>query len=156
MEFGKTLHRKETMDISKVFKIIQEAVESNLETIILMLIVVTSLYAINILFGTIIGTFTEKFNGKKFVFGIVKAILSDIGIFAFCYVLNLFSLTLQLTKDITISADFITTLEVFVILIAWAVDLAKDIVEKIKSMKTLKYITYEDIQINPQTQKEIG
>ena len=144
------------MDISKVFKIIQEALEANLETIILMLIVVTSLYAINILFGTIIGSFTEKFNVKKFWFGIIKGILADTGIFAFCYTLNLFSLTLQLTKDITISADFITTLEVFTILIVWAIDLAKDIVEKIKSMKTLKYITYEDVQINAQSQKGLG
>lgn len=144
------------MNINVVFKIIAEALEENLETIILMLIVVSSLYAINILFGTIIGSFKEKFNSKKFFFGILKGLLANIGIFAFCYTLNLFSLTLQLTKDITISADFITTLEVFTILIVWAIDLGKDIVEKIKSMKELKYVTYEDVQINAQSNKELG
>lgn len=144
------------MNLSHVWKIIVEAVQENLETIILMLIVVSSLYAINILFGTIVGTFKEKFNLKKFIFGIFKCLVADVGIFAFCYTLNLFSLTLQLTNDITISADFITTIEVFTILIVWAIDLGKDIIEKIKSMKTLKYVSYDDVQINPQTEKGIG
>lgn len=133
------------MDITKVFKVIAQAMEENLETIVLMLIVVSSLYAINILFGTIIGTYTEKFNFKKFLFGVLKMILADVGIFVFCYTLNLFSLTMQLTKDITISGDFITSLEVFTILVVWAVDTAKDIVEKIKSLKELKYVSYDAV-----------
>lgn len=133
------------MDISHVLTIIKEAMEENLETIILMLIVVSSLYAINILFGTIIGTYTEKFDAKKFLFGVLKMLLADIGIFVFCYTLNLFSLTLQLTKDITISADFITTIEVFTILVVWAVDTAQDIVAKIKSLKELKYVSYDAV-----------
>jgi len=144
------------MNIEKVIEIIKMAVEENLETIILMLIVVTSLYAINILFGTIVGTFTESFKPKKFFFGILKCLVADTGIFAFCYTLNLFSLTLQLTKDITISADFITTIEVFTILVVWAIDLGKDIIEKIKSMKTLKYVSYDDVQINVQSEVGLG
>lgn len=144
------------MNLTNVWKVIIEAMEENLETILLMLIVVSSLYGINILFGTIIGTYTEKFNVKKFLFGILKMVLADVGIFVFCYTLNLFSLTLQLTKDITISADFITTLEVFTILVVWAVDTAKDIVEKIKSLKDLKYVSYDIVQQNPQSEKGIG
>ena len=144
------------MNFENVIKIIRGAVEENLETIILMLIVVTSLYAINILFGTIVGTFTESFKPKKFLFGLLKCFVADTGIFAFCYTLNLFSLTLQLTKDITISADFITTIEVFTILVVWAIDLGKDIIEKIKSMKTLKYVSYDDVQINVQSEVGLG
>lgn len=133
------------MNISHVLEIIKEAMEENLETIVLMLIVVSSLYAINILFGTIIGTYTEKFDAKKFLFGVLKMVLADIGIFVFCYTLNLFSLTLQLTKDITISGDFISTLEIFGVLLTWAVDTSKDVVAKIKSLKELKYVKYEDV-----------
>lgn len=133
------------MNFNIVWNTILEALNENLETIILMLIVVTSLYAINILFGTIVGSFKEKFNLKKFLFGILKCLIADIGIFLFCYTLNLFALTLQLTKDILISVDFITTIEVITILVVWAIDLSKDIIEKIKSMKELKYITYEDV-----------
>lgn len=144
------------MNIQNVIKVIVEAVQSNLETIILMLIVVGSLSVINIVLGTIIGTVKDGFNIKKFLFGILKAIIIGICIFVFCYTLNLFALTLQLTKDIVISADFITTIEVFVILVAWAYDIGKDIIEKLKSMKTLKYIKYDDVQINPQVEQGIG
>lgn len=133
------------MNISHVLDIIKKAMEENLETIILMLIVVSSLYAINILFGTIIGTYTEKFDAKKFLFGVLKMVLADIGIFMFCYTLNLFSLTLQLTKDITISESFVTTLEVFGVLLTWAVDTSKDIIDKVKSLKTLKYVSYDAV-----------
>lgn len=133
------------MNFNVICKTILEALNENLETIILMLIVVTSMYAINILFGTIIGSFKEKFNFDKFIFGVVKCLLADLGIFLFCYTLNLFALTLQLTKDITISVDFITTIEVITILYMWAIDLSKDIIEKIKSLKELKYYSYDDI-----------
>lgn len=136
------------MNFNIVWKTILEALNENLETIILMLIVVSSLYAINILFGTIVGSFTEKFNLKKFLFGVLKCLIADVGIFLFCYTLNLFALTLQLTKDISISVDFITTIEVITILVVWAIDLSKDIIEKIKSMKELKYVSYDVVSSN--------
>lgn len=136
------------MNFNIVWKTILEALNKNLETIILMLIVVSSLYAINILFGTIVGSFTEKFNLKKFLFGILKCLIADAGIFLFCYTLNLFALTLQLTKDISISVDFITTIEVITILVVWAIDLSKDIIEKIKCMKELKYVSYDVVSSN--------
>ena len=144
------------MNWSTIIQTIEKAVQENLETIVLMLIVVGSLNAINIVLGTIIGTFTDKFDAKKFFFGILKAIVIGLCIFAFCYTLNLFALTLQLTKDITISTDFISTVEVFTILIVWAIDIAKDVIAKIKSMKELKYVKYEDVQINPNTEEGIG
>ena len=144
------------MNWSTIIQTIEKAVQENLETIFLMLIVVGSLSAINIVLGTIIGTFTDKFDAKKFFFGILKAIVIGLCIFAFCYTLNLFALTLQLTKDITISTDFISTVEVFTILIVWAIDIAKDVIAKIKSMKELKYVKYEDVQINPNKEEGIG
>lgn len=136
------------MNFNIVWKTILEALNENLETIILMLIVVSSLYAINILFGTIVGSFKEKFNLKKFLFGILKCLIANVGIFLFCYTLNLFALTLQLTKDISISVDFITTIEVITILVVWSIDLSKDIIEKIKSMKELKYVSYDVVSSN--------
>lgn len=144
------------MNWSTVIKVITDAVQENLETIILMLIVVGSLSGINIVLGTIIGTFTERFDVKKFFFGILKAFIIGLCIFVFCYTLNLFALTLQLTKDITISTDFISTVEVFTILIVWALDLAKDIIAKIKSMKELKYVSYDDVIIQQNQQQEEG
>lgn len=146
------------MDV--IIQTITKAVQENLDTVVLMLIVVNSLYLINILFGTVQGTFGEngKFDLKKFLFGFLKEIIASVGIFALCYVLNLFALVLQLTNDITISTDIITTAEVIIILITWAVDLIKDIIDKIKSLKTLKYVSWDEIQyqINTDTQEEIG
>lgn len=139
-----------------ILKLISEALQENLETVVLMLIVVGSLSGINIVLGTIIGSFTEGFDLKKFLFGILKAFIIGLCIFVFCYTLNLFALTLQLTKDVVISSDFITTVEVFTILIAWALDLAQDILSKIKGMKTLKYVKYEDVQFNVNNEKGIG
>ena len=144
------------MNWSTIILTIEKAVQENLETIVLMLIVVGSLNAINIVLGTIIGTVKEEFNFKKFIFGIFKAIVIGLCIFAFCYTLNLFALTLQLTKDVTISSEFITTLEVFTILITFALDISKDVLEKVKSLKELKYVKFEDVQMNPSSQKEMG
>lgn len=144
------------MNIQNIIKIIENAMQENLEIVVLMLLVVASLYITNILFGTLLGTFTEEFIPKKFFFGILKGIVGCIGVFVFCYTLNLFALTLQTTKDITISNDLVNTLMVIGVLVAWAWDIALDIVEKLKSFKTLKYIKYEDVQINPQSEKGIG
>lgn len=146
------------MDFSKVIEIIREAMQENLETVVLMLIVVASLYVTNILFGTILGTFTEKFIPKKFFFGILKGMVGCVGVFTFCYTLNLFALTLQTTKDISISNDLVNTLMVIGVLVAWAWDLALDIYDKMKSFKTLKYISYDDVHIqqNPQQEEGIG
>lgn len=146
------------MNWSKIIATIFEAVQENLETVVLMLLVVASLYVTNILFGTLLGTFTEKFIPKKFFFGIIKGIVGCIGVFVYCYTLNLFALTLQTTKDISISNDFINTLMVIGVLVAWAWDIALDIYAKLKSFKELKYITYEDVHIqeNVNSQEEIG
>ena len=57
------------MNWSEIIKIITSAVQENLDTIFLMLIVVGSLSGINIVLGTIVGTFTEGFNTRKFFFG---------------------------------------------------------------------------------------
>lgn len=144
------------MNINNVIKIIEEAMQDNLDTVVLMLIVVTSLYLINIMFGTILGTFTEKFIPKKFIFGFLKMFVADVGILGFCYSLNLFALTLEQTKNISISAEFISTVQIFTILVVWALDLAKDITEKIKSMKTLKYVSYDDVIIQEDSSYKEG
>lgn len=144
------------MNFDHIIKIIESAVEQNLETVVLMLIVVASLYLTNILFGTIVGTITEEFIPKKFFFGILKGLVGCAGVLCYCYSLNLFALTLQTTKDISISNDLVNTLMVIGVLVAWAWDLALDIYDKMKSMKTLKYISYDDVQVQQNPQKEEG
>ena len=118
---------------------INGALQENLDSIVLLIIVTGILYLANIMFGTVLGTKEEGFDFDKFVYGFYKCILAGIGIFVFCFGLNLFSLTLALIK-ISISAEIITILEVIGVLATWDIDLSKEVFEKIKSLKKLKYV----------------
>ena len=134
---------------------ITKAFSSNLEAVVLLIVCTAILYLINILFGTILGTINIGFDLKKFLFGFVKGALASLCIFAFCYSLNLLSLTLALV-DIIISVDVLTVLEVITVLAVWDIDLSKEIFDKIKSLKELKYVTYDAVQVNTQTERGIG
>lgn len=138
-----------------IIDIISGALSENLEAVVLLIVATAIFYLINILFGTIIGAKNDGFNTKKFFSGFLKAIAVCLCIFAFCYTLNLFSLTLKLI-DIDISATVITVLEVIGVLVTWDIDLMLEIYEKIKSLKVLKFVTYDIVQINPQSDKGLG
>ena len=144
--------------MDKILEILKKAWDSNLVIVALMVIVVVGLYALNIFFGTIIGTKQDGFNLHKFLFGILKAIGCGIGIFAFCYMLNLFGLAMNLTDLVTIQQAVITTLEVIGVMYLWALDLSQEVLDKIKSWRDLKYVTYDDVTIqqNPEQGGGIG
>lgn len=141
--------------MDKIIEIITKAMSENLEAVVLLIVVTGILYLLNILFGTILGTNEVGFNLKKFFFGFLKGLYACIGIFAFCYVLNLFSLTLALV-DINISVEVITVLEVVSVMVTWDINLATEIYEKIKSLINLKYVTYDDITVNDYSVDERG
>lgn len=128
-----------------IWNTIIDAVQDNLAVIVLLLISVASLYLINIILGTILGKASEGFDAKKFGFGFVKLIITCLCIFAFCYVLNLFSLTLAMVK-ITISTEIISTCEVISVIAVYIIDLAQDILAKVKSLKELKYAAFSDVK----------
>lgn len=145
------------MNINNVLKIINEALQENMEAILLLIIVTAVLYLANIIFGTVLGTKEIGFDFKKFIYGFEKGILASVGIFVFCFGLNLFSLSLKLI-DIQISVEVITILEVIGVLATWDIDLSKEVFEKIKSLKELKYVSYDDVKVqeNKESQKGIG
>lgn len=130
-----------------IIETIQKAFSENLDAVVLLIIVTAMLYLINIVLGTILGTHQVGFNLKKFLFGFLKGIIASLCIFVFCYALNLLALTLKLV-DIVVSVDVLTIVEVIVVLSTWAIDLSKEIFEKVKSLKELKYIKYEDVSVN--------
>lgn len=138
-----------------IIETIQKAFSENLEAVFLLIVVTALLYLINIVLGTILGTFNIGFNLKKFLFGFLKGLIASLCIFAFCYALNLLALTLKLV-DIVVSVDVLTVLEVIVVLSTWAIDLSKEIFEKVKSLKELKYIKYEDVSVNDYATDERG
>lgn len=138
-----------------IIEMITKAFSENLEAVVLLIFVTAMLYLINIILGTILGSFNIGFNMKKFLLGFAKGVIASLCIFAFCYALNLLSLTLAIV-DIVISVSVLTVIEVITVLSVWAIDLSQEIFEKIKSLKELKYITYNDVQANPHSQKELG
>lgn len=141
-----------------VLELLQKAWSENLIIVVVNLIVAFGLYFTNIFFGTIIGTKTIGFNFNKFLFGILKALGCCAGIFLFCYLLNLFSLGMNETDLITVKAEVTSTIEVIGVLYIWIIDLSKEVLEKIKSMKELKYVTYDDVewQQDPEPSGGIG
>lgn len=131
-----------------IINVLSQALDTNIAYAILMDIVVGFLYLFNILLGTIIGTKQNKFDIKKFLFGLLKAVCVLIIIVGVCYILNVFTLTINLINGINISEELVTTLQVLAILITTGIDIAKEVVDKIKSFRELKYVSYDSVQLS--------
>lgn len=131
-----------------ILTVLSQALDNNISYAILMDVVLFFLFGINIILGTIIGTKESHFDVKKFFFGVLKALVIMISIVAICYIVNVFTLTINLIEGITISESFVTTMEILAILITMAGDLIKEITEKLKNIKSLKYTSYDNIIIS--------
>lgn len=131
-----------------ISKVLLEAIDVNLSYVVLMDIVVGFLYLFNIILGTIIGTSTSHFDIKKFFFGVLKAICVLLIILGVCYILNVFTLTLNQLSSVNIDTDLIGTLEVISILIVNIVDISKEIIDKLKSFRELRYESYDKVSFS--------
>lgn len=123
-------------------------IDSIMEDVITITLLISSdgvLMLLNILFGTVIGTKTEGFNWKKFFFGILKAILITLGIAAFCIIIEIVPLILERVK-ITLPEEIVTYTQVLGVVLTWVINDILEVYEKIKSLKSLKYVTIEDVQ----------
>lgn len=125
-----------------------QALDSNISYVILLDVVIGMLYLFNTLLGAILGTTNEGFNFKKLMFGILKAVCIMLIIVGLCYVLNVFVIVINLIEGLEISTSIVTTLELVGVLISIGVDLAKEVLEKVKAFRSLKYVSYEDIQMS--------
>lgn len=141
--------------MAKILTSISVNIFDNLEAPIVFLIVAMVLRLANIVLGSIDAMFNKEFDWGKFLSGFEKAFIVAIVILMTIVTLNLFAYGLTLI-DITIPDKFVSAFEVVLIIVAWCVDLAIEVVEKIKSMRDLKYIKYEDVQANAQAEKGIG
>lgn len=129
-----------------ISKVLLEALADNvISYAILTDLCVGFLYLANILLGSIIGTKQSHFDIKKFFFGVFKAICVMLIIVGVCYILNVFTLTISLINGININTELVTTLELLGILITTGIDIAKEVIEKLKAFRELKYISYDDV-----------
>ena len=139
-----------------MLKTIGEHVFSDLEAPIVFLIVAIVLRIINIVLGSIDAMFKKEFDWGKFMSGIEKMVIVAITILMTILALNLFAYGLTLI-DVVLPKDMVSAFEVVLIVVTWCIDLAKEVTEKIKAMKELKYVKYDDIlQQNPSSQEELG
>lgn len=129
---------------------------SNMEAPIVFLIVAIVLRVCNIILGSIDAMFKKDFDWGKFFSGIDKMVVVAITILMVITTLNLFTYGLSLI-EVVLPKDTVNAFQVVLIILTWCVDLAKEVTEKIKSLKDLKYVKYDDvIQQNTEPTQELG
>lgn len=139
-----------------MLKTIAENIFSNMEAPIVFLIVAIVLRIANIVLGSIDAMFKKDFDWGKFFSGIEKMVVVAITILMVITTLNLFTYGLTLI-EVNLPKDMVSAFEVVLIIVTWCVDLAIEVTEKIKAMKELKYVSYDDVtQQNPQAEEGIG
>lgn len=135
---------------------ILENIFSNMEAPIVFLIVALGLRVANIILGSIDAMFKKEFDWGKFFSGIEKMVVVGITILIVIILLNLFAYGLSLI-EVVLPKDIVSAFEVVLIIVTWCIDLAKEVVEKIKAVRELKYISYDDvIQQNQNTEEGVG
>lgn len=139
-----------------MLKTIADNIFSNMEAPIVFLIVAIVLRVCNIILGSIDAMFKKDFNWGKFFSGIEKMVVVAITILMVITTLNLFAYGLTLI-EVVLPKDTVSAFEVVLIIVTWCIDLAKEVTEKIKSLKDLKYVKYEDVtQQDAQPTQELG
>lgn len=118
--------------------------DANIDYAILLDCCVAILYIANIILGAIIGTNKSKFDIKKFLFGVLKAVTVLLIIVGVCYTVNVFVLTINKIEGLSIGSSIITTIELLGIMVSVGTDLAMEVFDKLKSFMELKYVSYED------------
>ena len=139
-----------------MLKTIADNIFSNMEAPIVFLIVAIVLRVCNIVLGSIDAMFKKDFDWGKFFSGIEKMVVVAITILMVITTLNLFTYGLSLI-EVVLPKDTVNAFQVVLIILTWCVDLAKEVTEKIKSLKDLKYVKYDDvIQQNTEPTQELG
>jgi hypothetical protein len=127
-----------------------------MEAPIVFLIVAIVLRIANIVLGSIDAMFKKDFDWGKFFSGVEKMVVVAVTILMVIITLNLFAYGLSLI-EVQLPEQTVSAMQCVLIIVTWCVDLAIEVTEKIKAMKELKYISYDDVtQQNPNTEKGIG
>lgn len=132
-----------------ITKVLTEAlVDKNLSYVALLDVCIGLFYFFNIALGAILGAKNEGFNLKKFLFGIIKSLCIMAIIVGVCYALNVFVLVINLIDGLEISVEIVTTMEMIAVLVGIGQDLATELLDKIKNIKEMKYISLDDIKVS--------
>ena len=128
---------------------------SNMEAPIIFLIVAIVLRVANIILGSIDAMFKKDFDWCKFFSGVEKMVVVAVTILMVIITLNLFAYGLSLI-DVKLPEQTFSAMQCILIVVTWCADLALEVKDKIQALRDLKYISYDDIQVNAQSQEGIG
>lgn len=136
------------MNINEIIKAIIEAVSDEKMTILVIIMIgVAVLFVSNIAMGTVQGKKTEGFDLKKFLFGIEKAIILMAVTLALCFAFNMICIGAEKANFITLGTPLIASAEIVSVLLIYGIDLSKEVLEKFKSLRDLKYVSFDDAKI---------
>lgn len=136
------------MNINEIIKAMTEAVEDkNMTVLVIIMIAVMVLFTSNIVLGTIEGTKKESFNLKKFLFGIMKAVVIFFITLWACYGFNLLCIGSKMANFIEFSSDFIAGAQIVGVAAIYGKDLSLEVLDKMKSFRDLKYTSFDDMKV---------
>ena len=137
------------------FKLLSDAIQENLIILVALMFTMAILEIADLGLGFYIGVIDESFKWKKLWFGILKRIVLLVCVLLIGYGTNLFGLIVELFIGMfggVINTNIIVSfIEIALVVFAWVIDLLKDLYNKLKNLKTLKYIKYEDVGYNEGT-----
>lgn len=105
--------------------------KDNIITIVMLLGILGVLQLCNIIFGAVIGSKRKRFNPKKLLEGIVKAVLFCLAFLGFCFCIEILP-NILLRIDIELPSNLITLIEIVGITLTAYKKYALDCYEKIK------------------------
>lgn len=137
------------MNINKIIEAIIDALSDQKMTILVIIMIgVAVLFASNIILGTIQGQKLEGFSWKKFLFGIEKALAMMLVTLALCFAFNMICIGAEMAEFITLGTPVIASTEIVGILLVYGIDLSKEVLEKFKTLRKLKYISFDDVVVS--------
>lgn len=145
-----------------MYKIIQALIDAisneNMIVLAIILISIVVMFGCNIYLGTMQGKKKEGFSWGKFLFGIEKAFGICAVTMALCFAFNLLCIGLTMAEFLDIGTPVIAGTEIVAVASVYGLDLAREVLEKMKASRELKYLSYDDIKVqqNPQSEKGIG
>ena len=132
-----------------IIDIFNEVIKDDcLPLLVVFVLVVMALMILNIVLGTLHGTKEEGFDIKKFFFGWLKMLAIAVAIIVFGFIVDYFVVALNHLPNIQIATEVVSLGEIVAVVIVWGIDLSKEIIDKIKSLKELKYVSYDDLTID--------
>lgn len=110
-----------------------EIIKEDVITMAMLLGCLGGLEVLNIVFGAVMAGISQGWSWKKFLIGIVKALLVALAMLVFCVILDVLPMIL-VRVDIIIPEDFVTLAQVLSVVVVAISKYAKDVLEKIKTI----------------------